>query len=110
MTNTNHPAHADYPATLSDDAMNALITEGRAEPWNNHLSGATPDAVLLDGSWGTNEHHAPILTAGTWYAVHGDSDGYRLAPAELAAILTRDAARMRAADQAVADADARNGT
>lgn len=110
MTNTDHPAHADYPATMSDDAMNALIAEGRAEPWNNQLRGDTPDAVLLDGAWGTTEHGLPILTAGSWYAAYGDSDEYRIATPELAAILTRDAARMRAADQAVADVDARNGT
>ncbi|MGH8883542.1 MAG: hypothetical protein ACRD0P_40395 [Stackebrandtia sp.] len=110
MTNTDDPAHANYPATLPDDAINALIAEGRAQPWKNQLQGGTPDAVLLDGSWGSTEHGMPILTAGIWYAVYGDSDGYRLATPELAAILTRDAARLRAADQAVADADARNGT
>jgi hypothetical protein len=110
MTNANQPAHADYPASISDDAMNALISEGRAEPWNNQLGGATPDAVLLDGSWGTTERGLPILTAGSWYAVYGESDEYRIATPELADMLSRDAARMRAADQAVAGADARNGT
>jgi hypothetical protein len=104
------PTHAtDYPATIPTERMNQLIAEGRAQPWTRDLHGHTPQAALLDG---TRDHaaHPATLAGGTWYVVLADTDDYQQAAPELADILTRDAARLAAADQAVADVDARNRT
>jgi hypothetical protein len=115
---TDHLPAPDAPlATISVDQMESYIAAGRAERWTQPLGDMIPVAALLDGDWESHEDDEGtrtwILRSGAWYAVWDGSDAgdvYELAPPELAAVLTDFQARLRTANDLVADADAQHGT
>jgi hypothetical protein len=109
MTNPTPDAPAPQPATITAEDMDRLITTGQARPWTRQLRGQVPPAVLVES--GPGEHRdTDDANSGEWYVMLDGTDVYQPASPELAALLTRDAARLHAADRAVADVDARNGT
>lgn len=106
MTTPNPESTTTQTAAITAEDMDQLIAANRAQPWTHPLRDAVPHAVLVHrdpGSTGAADE-------GEWYVVLDGTDHYQPAPPELAALLTRDAARLRAADQAVADVDNRHRT
>lgn len=105
--------------TMSVDQMESHIAAGRAERWTQPLGDMIPIAALLDGDWDQHEddegNQTWTLRSGAWYVVWDNPEAleaqavYELAPPELAAVLTDFQARLRTANDLIADADALHG-
>jgi hypothetical protein len=98
-------------ATIPVDQMENYIAAGRAERWTQPLGDMVPVAALLDAGWeqhGDEGNRTWVLRSGTWYVVWDAPqarDVYEVAPVELAAVLTDFLARLRTANDQVAQAD-----
>jgi hypothetical protein len=101
--------------TISVDQMESYIAAGRAERWTQPIGELEPVAALLDGAWEQHDDEGNriwVLRSGTWYVVWDDAeskDVYELAPPQLAAVLTDFLARLRTANDQVAQTDAQHG-
>lgn len=115
---TNLSPVPDAPlATIPVAQMETYITDGRAERWTQPIEDMVPVAALLDGDWEQHDddgNRTWVLRSGTWYVVWdaaetGEAEAvYELAPPELAAVLSDFLARLRTANDQVAQADARS--
>lgn len=109
---TDHLPAPDAPlATIPFDHMESYIAAGSAERWTQPLDGMVPVAALLDGDWEQHDDRTWVLRSGAWYVVWDGPDAgdvYELAPPELAAVLTDFQARLRTANDQVAESDARS--
>jgi hypothetical protein len=110
---TDHVPAPDTPlATIPVDQMENYIVSGRAERWTQPLGDMVPVAALLDAGWeqhGDEGNRTWVLRSGTWYVVWDAPEArnvYEVAPAELAAVLTDFLARLRTANDQVAQVDA----
>jgi hypothetical protein len=116
---TNHLPVRDEPlATISVYQMESFIAAGRAERWTQPLGDMIPVAALLDGVWEQHDDEGTptwVLRSGAWYVVWDNPEAlaaaamYELAPPELAAVLTDFQARLRTANDQVAQTDAQHG-
>ena len=67
---------------------------------------------MLDGDWAQGEDRTWVLRSGTWYVVWDNPQApetdraYELAPPELAAVLSDFQARLRTANDQIAESDA----
>jgi hypothetical protein len=114
---TTHTPSSDEPIeAISVDQMESFIAAGRAERWTQPIGEMEPVAALLDGAWEQREddegNHSWVLRSGTWYVVWDNAesqDVYELAPPNLAAVLSDFLARLRTANEQVAQTDALHG-
>ncbi|MFL6120741.1 hypothetical protein [Actinophytocola sp.] len=121
MTTNHLPTPHNPPATMPVNQMESYIADGRAERWTQPLGDMIPVAALLDGAWEQHNDETTgegtptwVLRSGTWYVVWDTPKAptaervYELAPPELAAVLTEFQARLRTANEQVAEADAQS--
>lgn len=96
-------AEAPLPDVISAEQMDELVRNGGAYQWDIPLEGEMPLVTLVDGVWVETED-GWILQSGEWYSVFVDrQDGaYERVNDDSATVYTDFCARLRAADQTVA--------